>query len=70
MQQLKPDVRPKTVVHEPDIQPTIDEEYCVCPDAHKELEQQATAVSPNPLARYIVMGEILGPPRCRRLYRR
>ena len=65
MKEIKPDIKPKTIVHTPDIQPTIDEEYCVCPDAHKELEQQAQTVV-NPLARFIVMGEILGPPKCHR----
>ncbi len=66
MKELSPGIKPKTVVLTPDIQPTVDEEYCVCPDAHRELEQTATALSPNPLARYIAMGEILGPPKCRK----
>ena len=44
MKEIKPDIAPKTVVHTPDIQPTIDEEHCVCPEAHKELEQQAQAL--------------------------
>ena len=66
MKEIKPDIAPKTVVHTPDIQPTIDEEYCVCPEAHLELERQMDAITPNPLLKFIVMSEVLGPPKCQR----
>lgn len=66
MKEIKPDIKPKTVVYTPDIQPTIDEEHCVCPEAHKELERQMDAITPNPLLKFFVMSDVLGPPKCKR----
>ena len=66
MKEIKPDIKPNTVVCRPDIQPTIDEEHCICPEAHKELERQMDAITPNPLLKFFVMSDVLGPPKCKR----
>ena len=66
MNQLRSELKPQTEVHTSDLRPTVDEEHCVCPEAHAELDRQISAVAPNPLMKFIVMGEVLAAPRCRR----
>ncbi len=63
---LQTDLKPEVEVLQESIVPSHDEEQCVFPEEHKQIEERINEFTPGPIARYIVMAEILGKPKCRR----